>query len=767
MLLSNLPADLTTFVGRRDELDEVERSLGSSRLVTIMGVGGVGKTRLALRAASEAEQMFPDGVWLVELAALRTEELLAQTIVSALGIRDQSARWDANRLAEKLRSKQMLLVLDNCEHLQQACAETATTLLRKCPSLRILVTSRQALGIAGEHHRTLMPMRYPKERMPPRAMLRYEAVRLLVDRAASTIPGFTVDAANARVVLDLCQKLEGVPLAIELAAAKLRVLSLEQLLRRLEDRFALLRSNDRSALPRHQALRALIDWSFDLCTPQEKTIWARLSVFAHSCEIESVESICAGEDLAENSVFDAVTGLLDKSILAREDADGSVRYRMLETIREYGRAVLRESGEEAHFQRRHRDWYLGLAGQMHRAWFGPDQASWFARMRTEHPNIRVALQFCLDRPDEAVSGMRIAAALGDFWRANGLISEARRWFERFLDCDCEVSPAQLNILNRAGYFALLQGDITAADHMIRESRRLLCEFDSDYHRSLLNIPEGFAAMLRGDIAKGIETCRRFSEGHHGDDDLSWLATCFVLLGMGASVTNRTADAMKYWGELLELSKRRGEQWRRSYALWGLGIEAWRQTELDKARSLEVESIELRSRLFDDHYGTALCTETLAWISTTDRKNHDAAWLFGAAHMLRQQTNAKGSLLTFFNQIHEQCQEQVRKSLGDSAYRRAFEQGRDLVPDGAVVQIVDKASESRRAPGLMAPLTRREWEVAGLIAKGMANREIARTLVISHRTAESHVDHILSKLGFTSRHEISAWMLERLAADRVS
>lgn len=761
---TNLPADLTTFVGRRDELEEIRHSLESSRLVTIMGVGGVGKTRLALRAASQAQKAFPDGVWLVELAGLQTEDLLPQAIVSALGIRDQSTRWTTDSLAKHIENRRLLLVLDNCEHLQAACAELAADLLRRCPLLRILATSRHALGIAGEFTRSLQPLRFPTVNMPAPAMLRFEAVELLKDRIRSVLPGFTVDDGNAYLISRLCQRLEGIPLAIELAAAKLRLLSVEQLMERLEDRFSVLSSSDRSALPRHQTLRALIDWSFDLCTEGEKTLWARLSVFAQSCDLVCVEGVCSDEDLSPAEAFDALAGLLDKSILAREERDGRVRYRMLETIREYARETLRQSGKEELFRRRHRDWYLDLAEQMRAAWFGPDQSAWFIRMRTDHPNLRLALQFCLDQEGEIVEGMRIAAGLGDYWRASGFMSEARRWFERLLEHHSGPSTARLRVLTTAAYFALLQGDAETAGKLIDENRELAARAGDEHYQDLLKVPEGFAALFRGDFPSGIAICKEFVDGEHTDDELSWLANGLVVLGMGASAAGRTEEAITYWMQLLELSEAHGEQWRRSYALWGLGIEAWHQHDFRRARALERESIALRHSL-DDHFGTALCTETLAWIAASENQNHDAARLLGMAQMLRQETTS--SLFTFFIHIHERCQSQVRGALGHRVYQQDFDEGRRITFEQAVIEILQEDRSSPLASDPSARLTKREREIAQFVAKGMTNKQIANALVLSPRTVESHIDHILAKLGFSSRHEITAWLIEKRAESKNS
>jgi non-specific serine/threonine protein kinase len=417
--VGNLPVDMTSFVGRRHEVAEVKRLLTASRLVTLTGVGGVGKTRLALRVANEVQRAFPDGVWLVELAALGDPGLVAQTVASALDIRDLSTRRPVTVLTDHLADTQLLLVLDNCEHLLDACAAVADALLRACPGLRILTTSRQALSIAGEHIFTVPPLSVPDANVPSpaEALAHYEAVTLLIERAAAIAPGFSVTQENHVAVARLCAQLDGIPLAIELAAARLRSLSVDQVAERLESRYRLLTGGSRAAPPRHQTLRALIDWSYELCSEQEKRLWARMSVFAGGFDLMAAESICAGEELNADAILEVVDHLVAKSVLFSEMQDGRVRYRLLETIRQYGRERLTESGQEAGLRLRHRDFYLRLAQQSVSEWCGPGQEAWLARLRIEHDNLRAALDFCMTDPAETQAGLDLASALRFHWIA--------------------------------------------------------------------------------------------------------------------------------------------------------------------------------------------------------------------------------------------------------------------------------------------------------------------------------------------------------------
>ena len=439
---NNLPADLTSFVARRPEAAQIRQLLSTSRLVTLVGVGGVGKTRLAVHVARDVQRAFPDGVFLVELAALTDPALLPHTVIDALAIPEQSSRAPMNILADYLRHRQTLLVFDNCEHLLESAAEITAALLRSTPGLRILATSRQALRVPGEHIMPVPTLPVPAPDVPfvPGFATQYAALALFAERAAAVVPGFAITAENEAAVLRLCQRLEGIPLAIELAAVRLRVLAVADLATRLDRRFQLLTEGSRTAPERHQTLRAAIDWSFDLCTPAEQLLWARASVFAASFDLEAVEAICADGRLLPEAIIDTVAGLTDKSIFIREEHAGRVRFRMLETIREYGQARLRESGTEPALKQRHRNWYVRLVEEASAEWFGPRQEGWSTRLLLEHANLRIALEFCLAQPDQVRIGLHLAGIPWFLWVACGFLTEGRYWLDRALSLDNDPSP---------------------------------------------------------------------------------------------------------------------------------------------------------------------------------------------------------------------------------------------------------------------------------------------------------------------------------------
>src|SRR6516225_8860583 len=463
-----LRGELTEFVGRRAQLARVRDALEGARLVTLTGPGGIGKTRLALQAAASAGRAFRDGAWLVELAGLRDYGLLVPEVVRSLGLSDQSARWAVASLADYLRDRQVLLVVDGCEHLADACAVMADVLLRGCPELRIIATSRHVLGVAGEVTIAVPPMTIPAEgdRVGPEELLRYEAVRLFSARAAAVLQGFTVDAGNAAAVADVCRTLDGIPLAVELAAVRLRSLSPEQIVCRLGSRFQLLSGGGPADQPHHRTLQAALEWSYELLSSAEQAMWRRVSVFAGSFDLDAAEAVCAGGRPAVGQVADLVDALVAKSILLRE-GQGTARYRLLDTIGEFGLAKLRGRGNERALRRRHRAYYAALAARKEA--FGPGRAEWIAALDTDHENLRAALRFCLSDPAEAATGAEMACDLWRYWETHGHLTEGRRILAALLDQLGPASPARPRTLWTAGFLAQFQGDIPAARRLLEAS----------------------------------------------------------------------------------------------------------------------------------------------------------------------------------------------------------------------------------------------------------------------------------------------------------
>ena len=399
-----LRGELTEFVGRRSELAGVREALGAARLVTLTGPGGIGKTRLAIEAASGARRAFRDGVWLAELGSLRDAALLVPEVARSLGLSDRSSRWATAALTDYLADRQVLLVLDQCEHLADACAVMADALLRGCPDLRIIATSRHVLGVTGEVTVAVPPLTVPAEGQPavPEELLQYEAVRLFTDRAVAVQPGFTLDEASGPAVAGICRRLDGIPLAIELAAVRLRSLSPGQILSRLDSRFPLLSGGGPTGQPHHRTLQAALEWSYGLLTDAEQSMWRRVSVFAGSFDLDAAEAVCAVGRVTAGQVVDLIDALVAKSILLRTGRR-TVRYRLLDTIGEFGLSKVRGRGNERRLRLRHLRWYAALAARQEA--FGPGRVPWIAALDADHENLRAALEFALSEPSEIAAGM--------------------------------------------------------------------------------------------------------------------------------------------------------------------------------------------------------------------------------------------------------------------------------------------------------------------------------------------------------------------------
>src|SRR5512141_33519 len=457
----NLPAATTSFIGREKEKAEIKQAISAHRLITLTGSGGTGKTRLSLQIAADLLDQFADGVCFVELAPLTDPSLIPQTILSALDASESQDKTITQALIERVHGKKLLLILDNCEHLIETTAKLVETLLSNAPELKILASSREALGVQGEMawHVPSMSLPDAKHSISLDELSRLEAVRLFTERAMLAKPHFQLTKDNASFVTQICFRLDGIPLAIELAAARVRALSVEQIAARLDDRFHLLTGGLRTALPRQQTLRAMIDWSFNLLSEQEKQLLRRLAVFVGGWTLEAAEQVCI-EEGGELDVLDLLTHLVDKSLVIMEDSPGSVRYRMLETTRQYAREMLMMSEETRAFRDQHLDYFLMYAETAQPELRGARQAEWMSLLETEHDNLRAALEWSQGtRPD---LGLRIiAAALVDFWDTRGHITEARRWLETMLQKTAHLvpTPTRVDALLGATMFAIRQSDL--------------------------------------------------------------------------------------------------------------------------------------------------------------------------------------------------------------------------------------------------------------------------------------------------------------------
>ncbi|WP_063043840.1 protein kinase domain-containing protein [Nocardia pseudovaccinii] len=754
-----LPLELTSFVDRRTELAETKNLLASTRLVTLTGIGGVGKTRLALRAAATARRDFSDGVWLVELGDVSDPSLLLDVTAATLGLRDDPARPLSEVVVEFLFTRKALLVLDNCEQVVAAVAQLIDTLLRTCPHLRILATSREPLDIAGEAVLRVPPLTVPDpERSSLPGLPKYDAVTLFVDRATAVVPGFELNDDNKATVARICARLDGLPLAIELAAARIRTMSTDQILQRLDDRYTLLTRAIRTAPTRQQTLQWCIDWSYQLCTPTEQQLWARLSVFTGGFELDAAEQIC-GTDPAPDSPLDVLSALVDKSVLIRDGSDAVVRFRMLETVQDYGRRKLRESGQDQLTRRWHRDWYHQLALNAEAEWISDRQLYWVARLERELPNLRDALEHCLAENTEeaAEAGLQTVAALYMFWSFPGLYSEGRRWIDRLLNHTARQSiPDRVKALYAGCLLAAMQGDLSAAA-VLAEHGRVLAEQDPiPMTQALIADANGAVALYRGELARAFSYLERAVEVLGSNRRGYLYLAALTKLGWAHELAGDTKRAIEYYQRVLAITEACGESLFQATALWAMGVAFWQQG--DRARTTQLLENALRvNRRMRSPVVAAVSLEALAWTVCSDDAER-AAVLMGAAQELDRSVGDVASIVPIMRQHHDESARLTRSALGSRGFESALRHGQAMSMDEAVAYALgEQPPDKKLTSGPFAELTKRERQVADRIAQGRTNKQIAAELVISQRTAEGHVEHILTKLGFTSRAQIAAWV----------
>ncbi len=634
-LPNNLPQQATSLVGREAQVAEVKTLLGRTRLLTLTGMGGSGKTRLSLQAAADLLDGEGDGVWLVELAALSDPALVPQAVADVLGVKEQPEQSVERTLLDWLKTKRLLIVLDNCEHLVAACASLAAAVLKSCPGVHLLASSREALNVMGEQ----------VYRVP--ALAQGDAVRLFAERAQAVQPSFLVTNANAPAVSAVCSRLDGIPLALELAAARVRSLTVEDINVRLDSRFRLLTGGLRTALPRQQTLRALVDWSYDLLTESEKTVLRRLSVFAGGWPLDAAAAVCAGEDAAGEGVddwevLDLLTSLLDKSLVTYDDQ--KARYSLLETVRQYAKDRLEEEGEAEAVQTRAAAWFLELAEKAEPNLQGPEQAGWLSRLEMDHDNLRAALAWYDQSADGVEPGLSLAGLLWRFWIVRGHVSEGRQWLGRALKrvkgredrTDEKTQEAAVMAFYFAGSLAILQNDYAVAEAMIQESLKIwrrqgkprgvaaalgnlgmVAQRQSDYAAAQELFAEGLAVWRQlgdsngiagslnnlGDIAKsrGDHAAARLllEEGlvlARQQENLHLAAMLLDNLGVVALQRGSPSDARNLLADSLALKREMGDQWGMAYSLEGMAGVALAQSDFGKTARLLGSAARVREDL---------------------------------------------------------------------------------------------------------------------------------------------------------------------------
>ena len=752
----NLPAEVNRFVGRRRELPAIGEALERHRLVTLRGPGGVGKTRLALHAAAGLRDAFADGCWLVQLSPLRAPELLPRAVSEALGLPDDVTGDPARALAESLAERELLLIMDTCEHLAAGCAELAGRLLAAAPRMRILATSRAPLDAPGERTLLIGPLELPAD---DASAARADAVSLFVDRAQAAVPDFALTPQNTPAVAELCRRLDGMPLALELAAVRLRGMPVEEILGRLSDRFGAL-GTARTATERHRTLRATVSWSHELCTPAEQRLWAELSVFPGSFGLTAAERACgpgAGETLSR---------LAGKSVV-QLSPEGD-RYWMLDTMREFG-AELLDPESTRRIRARHRDYFLELVERAAAGSMTAEQASWLRCLGVETASLRAALGFSFTEPGEAPAGLRMVRLLLPYWYMTGQFTEGRRWHELAL----AVSPGSSDhawAVFGAGVLAVLQGDLAHGGPLLTEAATLAEAAADENLAAHVTDARGVLALRAGKLA-AARACHEAALASYqriGFADPTALANYGRLVAVYL-MSNEPDRADRVAEECLRRSAALGEQWARGTALIARAGARWRAGDYPAAIEFALACLRTKEELGDLHT-IAMCFDLLTACLTNTADLERAAVLRGAADTLWTLLNAPVLIGPAYTQTRESTAATARSALGEERFAALCEHGAALPLSDALatargeVPAVPAGSPlavSGTGPGSGArPLTRRELEVACLVADGLGNREIAGRLFLSKRTIDSHIEHIFAKLSFSSRAQLAGWFREQ-------
>lgn len=734
---------ISAFVGRRDELRDVRRLLREHRLVTLMGPGGMGKSRLGYHSLEDLAPSFPGAAWSVDLADLVEPGLVGTTFATSLGLQPPadgvgSGDLGAGILADQLGDRQALVYVDNCEHLVDACAQLIAALLARCPGLRILTSSREALGVAGERVYAVP------------AMSADDAVALFADRATSAMPSWELSDGEQGAVSELCGAVDGVPLAIELAAVQIRALTPRAITTRLLEQGELLGSTRRGESSRHSSLDACIQWSYDLCTAEEQLLWTRLSVFVGGFSLEAVEATCHDDVLSRASVVTALAGLAAKSLIEREAAETDTRYRMLEVIRQFGSARLGPA--QAEWRRRHRDYYLALAEQFDLEWTGPHQKQWMDRFRLEQANLRLAFDFSVVDADEAPHAMRMCTVLEHFFASTGGGGEAVHWLQLALAHGTGTPAERVFALRVGAFVAAINAAMATAAAMYDEMTALARESDDEWIQAYTLYAGAVVHTWQGDAVTGADLARDGLVILHRLGDVGREANLHFLRGMMLGWADRADEAAAAYQSCLDLTEPRGELWLTSYAEWGLGVDALQAGDLDRAILLERKALRAKAD-FGDKLGIGLTIEALAWAAAEQRRGKEAAVLLGAAERIWEEIGTGVAAMPYLARRREIGIAATRRLLSSAEFEELVRHGHELEQSDAVAIALGRARVGRF--GSADVLTRREREIAGHLAAGASNAEIAAALVISVRTVETHVDNVLRKLGLGSRAQVAA------------
>ncbi|MFI2238070.1 LuxR C-terminal-related transcriptional regulator [Streptomyces chrestomyceticus] len=770
-----LPADVTSFIGREAELDALSGLLGRARLVTVLGPGGVGKTRLALRAAAQAAGNYAHGARCVELSDLRDPSLLPQAVADALGVAVQASRPPLGALTAYLAECELLLVLDTCEHLLDACAALTGPLLARSPGLTVLATSRQALDVPGEHVLPVPPLPLPA----PDAAGDGDALTLLVQRAAAVAPGFALTDANRAQAAALCHRLDGLPLAIELAAVRLRALPLDRLPAQAGDTFALLGPGRSTSPARHRTLRAAVDWSYGLCTPAERLLWARLSVFAGPFGLTAADAVATDADLPAPALLTALVGLTEKSVVQRLD-ERRDRYRLPALLREYGAERLRErEGREA-CRRRFVAHYRAQLVDFSAEFATPAQLARYRALAAERQNLYAALEYAA-----AVGGLQeLTAVMWAYWLCAGQPAEATVWMTRALRERREPSQDRVMTLAWCSMFTGNQGDRAGASALAAEAVATADRLRDARASAWAALAASAARFHDGGPSHGPVLVRAAGTLMHQAGDRTGrriaalhLSFAHLLAGQPAATLDTARTTLELLGEDGTKPVDQGSQGSQDDStecyIHGSQLSTCGLAHLMLGAPAEAADALRRAVLLkgclEDVLGVASATELLAWLAADEGRARRAARLFGATAALWRRVGPHPMVGNAQLQaLHDAYERQARTALGARRFAALAAEGASLTlaqavryaaEDGRPASGTGRRALTARAAPASAALTRREREVAGLVAAGLSNRRIAERLVISKRTVDAHVEHILGKLGYASRAQITALLRE--------
>jgi predicted ATPase/class 3 adenylate cyclase len=686
---NNLPAQLTTFIGREREMAAVKKLLGRSRLLTLTGAGGTGKTRLTLQVAADLLETYPEGIWVVELAPLTDPALVPQAVATTLAVKEEPGTPLTQTLVERLKSKRLLLLLDNCEHLLDACASLADAILRECVEVQLLASSRERLGMTGEQTYHVPSLGLPPEpeetgELRPEELLGSEAAQLFAERAALVKSDFTVTPANAGFLAQVCCRLDGIPLALELAAARVRVLPVEQLAARLGDRFRLLTGGSRTAVPRQQTLRALIDWSHDLLSEPERALLRRLSVFAGGWTLEAAEAVCAGQPIEEWELLDLLTALVDKSLVVCEETETEARYHLLETIRQYAREKLVETDESVGVSQRHLGFYLSLAEEATPHLYGAEQIAAQKRLQRESDNLRAALEWSLGWEGGVEAALRLVGALGHFWVMGSHLREGEEWATRSLARGRDVPPSVLVwALIAAWKPAFFQGDYGTARSLGEEALQFAREAQDSRAITTALFHVGILAVHLGELEVALASAEEGLPLAQVEGDYCYHR---VVLGLVNWMQGNYAGASTFLRESLEISRALDDMWHVGMTLANLGFVTGGEGDWQEASALHREGLSLCQRL-EDCRGIAWHLVGMAGVEVSRGRADRSARLLSATAAVLE---AIGSCLPPPHlREHDRTLDETRRLLGEEAFAVGWAEGRAMTLEQAVAYALEE------------------------------------------------------------------------------